>query len=214
MSRVWILVDLVQRDANLIRADQPVQVELPSQGKTFSATVCVTLPQPDNIARTIKLRLEADNPDFILKPDMFVEVEQTLSLVESIVVPAEAVLDAGLRQAVFVDRGNGYFEPRNVQIGWHVGDQVQVVQGLVPGERIVTSGTFLLDSESRMLLAASGVQGAPFTDPVCGMTVDEGKAKATKRVSEYQGKTYSSVTPVVRSGSTKRPASTRWPSRP
>jgi len=65
-----------------------------------------------------------------------------------------------------------------------------VVQGLAPGERIVTSGTFLLDSESRMKLAAAGVQGMPLTDPVCGMTVDEGKAKAAKRVSEYQGKTY------------------------
>jgi len=121
---------------------------------------------------------------------MFVDVELPLSLAEAIVVPAEAVLDAGLRQTVFVDRGNGYFEPRNVHIGSHVGDQVQVVQGLTAGERIVTSGTFLLDSESRMKLAAAGVQGMPLTDPVCGMTVDEGKAKAAKRVSEYQGKVY------------------------
>jgi membrane fusion protein, copper/silver efflux system len=89
-----------------------------------------------------------------------------------------------------VDRGNGYFEPRNVHLGSRVGDQVQVVQGLTPGERIVTSGTFLLDSESRMKLAATGVQGRPLTDPVCGMTVDEGKARAAKRAVEYQGQTY------------------------
>ena len=190
LSRVWILVDVFERDASLVHADQPVKVELPTQGKTFTATVSKTLPQFDNITRTLKLRLEADNPDFTLKPDMFVDVELPLSLAETVVVPAEAVLDAGLRQTVFVDRGNGYFEPRNVHIGSRVGDQVQVVQGLMPGERIVISGNFLLDSESRMKLAAAGVQGMPLTDPVCGMTVDEGKAKAAKRVSEYQGKTY------------------------
>jgi RND family efflux transporter MFP subunit len=190
LSHVWIMVDVFERDASLAQADQPVKVELPNQGKTFTAIVSKTLPQFDNITRTLKLRLEADNPDFTLKPDMFVDVELPLSLAEAIVVPAEAVLDAGLRQTVFVDRGNGYFEPRNVHLGSRVGDQVQVVQGLTPGERIVTSGTFLLDSESRMKLAAAGVQGMPLTDPVCGMTVDEGKAKAAKRVSEYQGKTY------------------------
>jgi membrane fusion protein, copper/silver efflux system len=190
LSHVWILVDVFERDASLVQSDKPVKVELPNQGKTFTAIVSKTLPQFDNITRTLKLRLEAENPDFTLKPDMFVDVELPLNLAETIVVPAEAVLDAGLRQTVFVDRGNGYFEPRNVHIGSRVGDQVQVVQGLAAGDRIVTSGTFLLDSESRMKLAAAGVQGMPMTDPVCGMTVDEGKAKTAKRVSEYQGKMY------------------------
>ncbi len=121
---------------------------------------------------------------------MFVDVELPLSLAEAVVVPAEAVLDAGLRQTVFVDRGNGYFEPRRVYLGSRVGDQVQVAQGLMPGERIVVSGNFLLDSESRMKLAAAGVHGASAIDPVCGMTVDEGKAKAASRLSQYQGQTY------------------------
>jgi membrane fusion protein, copper/silver efflux system len=190
LSHVWILVDVFERDASLVQPDQPVKVELPNQGKTFTATVSKTLPQFDNVTRTLKLRLEAENPDFTLKPDMFVDVELPLSLTETVVVPAEAVLDAGLRQTVFVDRGNGYFESREVHIGSRVGDQVQVVAGLAAGERIVTSGTFLLDSESRMKLAASGVQGTPLSDPVCGMTVDEGQAKAAKRVIECQGKTY------------------------
>ena len=109
LSRVWILVDVFERDASLVHADQAVKVELPTQGKTFTATVSKTLPQFDNITRTLKLRLEADNPDFMLKPDMFVDVELPLSLAETVVVPAEAVLDAGLRQTVFVDRGNGLF---------------------------------------------------------------------------------------------------------
>ncbi len=190
LSRVWIVVDVFERDASLVHADQPVKVELPTQGKTFAATVSKTLPQFDNVTRTLKLRLEADNPDFILKPDMFVDVELPLSLAETVVVPAEAVLDAGLRQTVFVDRGNGYFEPRNVHLGSRAGDQVQVAQGLMPGERIVVSGNFLLDSESRMKLAAAGVHGASAIDPVCGMTVDESKAKAASRLSSYQAQTY------------------------
>src|SRR5512137_2202320 len=190
LSRVWILVDVFEREASLVQADQPVKVELPNQGKAFTATVSKTLPQFDNITRTLKLRLEVDNPDFALKPDMFVDVELPLSLAEAVVVPAEAVLDQGLRQTVFVDRGNGYFEPRSVHLGSRVGDQVQVVQGLTAGERIVTSGTFLLDSESRMKLAASGVHGTPATDPVCGMTVDEAEAKAVNRLSQYQGRAY------------------------
>jgi YHS domain-containing protein len=201
---VWILVDVFERDASLIHADQPVKVELPTQGKTFAATVSQTLPQFDNITRTLKLRLEADNPEFMLKPDMFVDVELPLSLAEAVVVPAEAVLDAGLRQTVFVDRGNGYFEPRRVHLGSRAGDQVQVAQGLTPGERIVVSGNFLLDSESRMKLAAAGVHSASAmqqspmaapaeataVDPVCAMTVTIAKASVAKRVSEYQGKTY------------------------
>jgi Cu(I)/Ag(I) efflux system membrane fusion protein len=105
-------------------------------------------------------------------------------------VPGEAVLEAGLRQTVYVDRGNGYFEPRNVHLGSRAGDQVQVTQGLMPGERIVVSGNFLLDSESRMKLAAAGVHGASAIDPVCGMTVDEGKAKAAGRLSQYQGQNF------------------------
>lgn len=190
LSHVWILVDVFERDASLVQSDQPVTVELPNQGRSFTATVSKTLPQFDNISRTLKLRLEADNPEFALKPDMFVDVELPLSLAEAVVVPAEAVLDAGLRQTVFVDRGNGYFESRQVHLGSRVGEQVQVVRGLQPNERIVVSGNFLLDSESRMKLAASGIHSAPAADPVCGMTVDEMSARAAGRSSQHQGSAY------------------------
>ncbi len=190
LSHVWIFVDVFERDANLVQPDQPVRVELPNQGKSFMATVSKALPQFDNVTRTLKLRLEAENPDFALKPDMFVDVELPLSLPEAMVVPAEAILDAGLRQTVYVDLGNGYFEPRRVYVGQKVGDQVQVTRGLEAGERIVTSGTFLLDSESRMKLAAAGVHAVAATDPVCGMTVDETKAKVARRMSEHEGKAY------------------------
>ena len=190
LSRVWVLVDVFERDAGLVQTDPPVRVNLSNQGKVFTATVSKALPQFDAVSRTLKLRLEADNPEFALKPDMFVDVEFPASLPETLVVPADAVLDAGLRKAVFVDLGNGFFEPRSVETGRRLGDQMQILGGLTAGEKIVVSGNFLLDSESRMKLAAAGMHGATPKDPVCGMTVGEQKARAAKRTSDYQGKTY------------------------
>jgi Cu(I)/Ag(I) efflux system membrane fusion protein len=71
----------------------------------------------------------------------------------------DAILESGLRKTVFVDRGNGHFEPRPVETGWRVGDRVEIVQGLAPGDRIAVSGTFLIDSESRMRLPPGGPSG-------------------------------------------------------
>ena len=105
-------------------------------------------------------------------------------------MPADAIVDSGLRKTVFVDRGGGYFEPRQVETGWRIADQVEVTKGLMPGERIVIAGTFLIDSESRMKAAAQGVHGAAVTDPVCGMEVDQKRATAAGRKSDYKGTTY------------------------
>ena len=189
LSRVWILTDVFERDAPLVENGKLVRVTVPGRKEAFAATVSEALPQFDNVTRTLKLRLEADNPGFALKPDMFVDVEFAVSLPETLVVPADAVLDAGLRKTVFVDRGNGCFEPRPVVTGWRLGESVEIVRGLMPGERIVVSGNFLLDSESRMKLAAAGVHGTPTTDPVCGMAVDEPKARAASLTSEHGGRT-------------------------
>ena len=130
----------------------------------------------------------------LLRPDMFVDVEFPVKLPPALTVPVDAVLDSGLRKTVFVDRGNGFFEPRQVETGWRMGDRVEIVKGLMPGERIVISGTFLLDSESRMKMAAAGMsakaEARAAKDPICGMNVDESKAKAAGRISEYGGKTY------------------------
>src|ERR1019366_9230134 len=103
--------------------------------------------------RTRTVRLEAANPDLALTPDMFVDVELSVTLPPAVNVPAEAVIDSGLHQTVFVARGNGYFEPRAVVTGWRFGDRVEIVRGLQVGESIVISGNFLIDSESRMKAA-------------------------------------------------------------
>jgi YHS domain-containing protein len=90
---------------------------------------------------------------------------------------------------VFVDRGGGYFEPRRVETGWRIDDRIEVVKGLMPGERIVLSGNFLLDSESRMKMAAMGIS-QPDSDQVCGMDVDQGKARTAGREILYHGQAY------------------------
>jgi Cu(I)/Ag(I) efflux system membrane fusion protein len=100
---------------------------------------------------------------------MFVDVDFRISTATRLTVPVDAVLDAGTRKTVFVDRGNGYLEPRAVETGDHFGDRVEIRKGLQPGERIVTSGTFLIDSESQLKSAASGMaghqHGAPASAP-------------------------------------------------
>ena len=90
---------------------------------------------------------------------MFVDVEFQLGMPRQILVPSEAVLDSGLRQTVFVDRGNGFLEPRQVEIGQRLGDRLEILKGLQAGERVVTSGNFLIDSESQLKSALGGMAG-------------------------------------------------------
>ncbi len=102
----------------------------------------------------------------------------------------KAVLDSIPKKTVFVDLGNGSFEPREVETGWRLGNQVEITKGLKPDERIAMSGTFLIDSESRMELAAAGMIGTLSKDPVCSMDVSVNKAEKAGRKTSYQGKTY------------------------
>ena len=190
LSRVWILADLFGNEAQYVRPQEKAKVSLPDQQKTFQATVSDVLPQVDPATRTLKVRLEADNPGYALRPDMFVDVEFPINLPPAITVPADAVLDSGLKKTVFVDRGNGFFEPRRVETGQRLGEQIEIVQGLKPGERIVISGNFLIDSESRMRLAAAGMFGEVTKDPVCGLNVDESKAKSAGFQTIYKDRTY------------------------
>jgi membrane fusion protein, copper/silver efflux system len=190
LSRVWILADVFEREARYFKAGQQAKLTLPSQDRIYDATVSEVLPVFDPATRTLKVRLETDNPGFNLRPEMFVDVELPVSLPPAITVPADAVLNSGLRKTVFVDRGNGVFEPRQVETGWRMGDRVEILSGLEPGERIVIAGNFFIDSESRLQAAGQGIYGAMSVDPVCGMEVDEARAKATGKASVYRGKTY------------------------
>lgn len=160
LSKVWIMADVFEYEAPMVRMGQAARVSLSySPGKSFSARVNYIQPQVDPMTRTLKIRLEADNPGLLLKPDMYVDVEFRVAMPQRVTVPAEAVLDSGLKKTVFVDRGNGYLEPRQVEIGERIGDRIEIRKGLKAGERIVTAGNFLIDSESQLKSAAGGMAG-------------------------------------------------------
>lgn len=188
LRRVWILADVYEDQAPFVRAGSRARIT--SQGRQIEATVSRAEPTFDEATRTLKVRLETDNPGFALKPGMFVDVRFDIELPPSLAVPSEAIVDSGLRKTVFVDRGGGYFEPRSVETGWRLSDQVEVTKGLMAGERIVISGTFLMDSESRMKAASHGIFGAVAVDPICGMEVDEKRAAAAGRRSQHEGTSY------------------------
>jgi YHS domain-containing protein len=138
----------------------------------------------------LKVRLELDNPGYTLKPDMFVDVEIPITLAPAMAVPVDAVLDSGLKKTVFVDLGKGFFEPREIETGWRLGNRVEITKGLKPGERIVTSGNFLIDSESRLEMAAAGMQGTLSKDPVCGVDVSMTKAAKAGLKINYGSQAY------------------------
>jgi membrane fusion protein, copper/silver efflux system len=210
LKRVWILADVFAPDAQYLRPGVRAQVSLPNQNTSLPARVSDVLPQFDSVSATLKVRLEAENPGYLLRPDMFVDVELRIAFPATIAVPVDAVLDSGLKKTVFVDRGEGFFEPREVEMGWRFGDRVEIVKGLAPGEQIVVAGNFLISSESRLKTAVAGMSSPaneekrdgnaslkqvgtdsqPMKDPACGMDVDQSKAIAAGRTSTYRDKTY------------------------
>jgi len=160
LSRVWIMADSFEYEAPNIHVGETATVSLQAvPGRAFTARINYIQPQVDPMTRTLKVRLDMDNPGLVLKPDMYADVEFRVNLPVQLTVPAEAVLDTGERKTVFVDRGNGFFEPRKVTTGERSGDRIQILSGLTRGERIVTSGNFLIDSESQMQAAAAGMGG-------------------------------------------------------
>lgn len=191
LSRIWILADVFENEAQYIRAGTRATVKMPNQQKCFTATVSSEPPRFDPATRTLKVRLDAGNPEMALRPDMFVDVEYPVRPQDAITVPTDSVVDSGLHKIVYVESAGGTYEPRQVETGWRMGDRVVIAKGLEAGERVVVSGTFLIDSESRMKLASVAAPKAAMAmekvrDPVCGMEVDP--AKSLK--SEYRNKTY------------------------
>ncbi len=210
LSRVWIVADIFGSEAQNFRPGTIARVTSSDSGKSFTARVGNVLPQVDPATRTLKLRLEADNPGFALRPDMFVDVELPVSMPAGLTVPLDALIDSGREQRVFVERSAGVFEPRQVQVGWRSGDRVQIVQGLSEGESVVTAGTFLVDSESRLKSGqpaqkqqphqnatpksspGSGVaiSSAKVKDAACGMMIDAAKAVSEGNSLTRDGVTY------------------------
>lgn len=154
LSRVWIEAEIYEYELHLVREGQKASVTLPYLiGRTLEATVAYVYPTLDPKTRTARLRLEMPNPDLALRPDMYANVRVHADLGERLVVPQSAVLYAGDRSFVFRALGEGRFRPQRVEVGLRSGEQVEILGGLEPGDAIVTSGTFLIASESRLRAA-------------------------------------------------------------
>lgn len=162
LSMVWILADIYEYELPYAREGQTVAVEFPyaSGAKVLRGKVAYLYPYLNPKTRTTQIRMEFANPDFTLRPDMFFNVQLRVDLGEQLAVPEDALLDTGTEQYVFVDRGEGYFEPRPVKVGAETDGYYAIASGLVAGERVVTAANFILDSESR-LKGAFANMGAP-----------------------------------------------------
>ncbi|NOS77095.1 MAG: efflux RND transporter periplasmic adaptor subunit [Nitrospira sp.] len=156
LSTVWISADVYESEVAAVKINQPASVTFAAYpGSTFPASVAYIYPSLNIEARTVRVRLELPNPGLKLKPGMYGNVTLQTDAVKTLVVPKEAVLETGLRQLVFLDRGEGRYEPASVKLGRRSQDDVEVLEGLTEGERIVTSANFLLDAESKLASASS-----------------------------------------------------------
>lgn len=153
LSKVWVDVDIYEYEFPWVRKGMPAKMELSYiPGKIFNGNVLFVYPFLTAKTRTARLRLEFPNPDYQLKPDMYVNVTLESAIAgDSLVIPQEAVIDSGVRKVVFVALGKGKFQPREVKLGVEGNDyEFQVLEGLHENEEIVISAQFMLDSESRL----------------------------------------------------------------
>jgi RND family efflux transporter MFP subunit len=154
LSTVWVYAEVFQNDMAKIKTGDPATVTTDAYpGRAFNGQVNFMWPQVDMTTRTRRVRLVFSNPGMKLTPGMFVNVRLRIPMGRRLTIPASGVLQSGTRQMAFVDHGGGYLEPREIELGPRVGDEFIVQKGLKPGERIVTSANFLVDSESQLQAA-------------------------------------------------------------
>ena len=154
LSTVWVFAEVFQNDLGRIKVGDRATLTVDSYpGKTFEGRINFIYPQVDMTTRTVRARLAFPNPGLKLTPGMFVNVALQVPQGAQLVIPAGGVLQSGTRQIVFVNRGDGYLEPRDVELGVRNGENLVVSKGLKEGEEIVTSANFLIDSESQLQAA-------------------------------------------------------------
>ncbi len=161
-SVVWALIDVAERDLGTIALGQTVVVKARGiNGREFAGKINMIYPQLNKDTRTVRVRVELANPDAVLLPDMYVDAAiDTGSASPVLAVPDSAVLDSGNRQAVFIDKGEGRFEPREVKLGGRGGGYVEIRAGIAEGEPVVVSANFLIDAESNLKAALQSFSDA------------------------------------------------------
>jgi len=170
LSTIWVIADIYEFELPFIKIGDKAQISLAYfPGETFEGTATYIYPSLDPKTRTAKVRFDLPNPEFKLKPEMWANVELKIPLGRKLVVPEDAVMDSGTMQMVFIDRGQGHFESRHIEVGSRVQGYYEVLSGLREGEKVVTSANFLIDSESKLSGAMGGMAGMPGMEGMGGM---------------------------------------------
>lgn len=162
LSTAWVYANVAQNDVGRLEPGNSATVTVDAYpGRKFVGRIDQILPQVDPLTRTVRVRLVFSNPAVVLKPGMYVNVSIDVPLGRQLVIPNSGVLQAGTRQLAFVDHGDGYLEPREVEIGPRVDDRSVVLKGLKSGEQIVSSANFLVDSEAQLQAAIGSFASSP-----------------------------------------------------
>ncbi|HZW35967.1 MAG: efflux RND transporter periplasmic adaptor subunit [Deltaproteobacteria bacterium] len=160
LSRIWIEADLYEYEAQAVRLGQEATLTPAYDSRLrLKGRVAYVYPTLSPETRTLKVRFEFPNPGLRLKPQMYADVFLELDTATGVVIPDSALIDTGLRQIVFVDLGEGSFEPREVKVGIRGDGKAQILSGVKEGERVAVRANFLLDSESRLKAALTGMTG-------------------------------------------------------
>lgn len=157
---VWVYAPVYEYELPLIRVGQEIRVEVPSlSNETFQGTIRAVDSMVDQTTRTTRVRAQLKDPQGRLRPDMYVNVSIDVDLGETPGIPEGAVFDTGMKKIAFVDKGQGVFEPRDITVGAKADGYYELKSGVQEGEVVVTSGNFLIDSESRLKAALEGMSG-------------------------------------------------------
>jgi RND family efflux transporter MFP subunit len=180
LSTIWVYAQVFQTDIGRIKPGDAGTVTVDAYpGKTFKGRVDFILPQVDMNTRTVRVRLVFPNSGLLLKPGMFVNVQLKTPAAKGITVPASSIFHSGTRNLVFVSKGEGSFEPREVEVGSRAGDDMVILKGLKGGESVVTSANFLIDSEAQLQAAAGAfVPPPPGAGAAAAMNRPEGAPQA------------------------------------
>jgi Cu(I)/Ag(I) efflux system membrane fusion protein len=148
---VWVWAQFYQDEIPMLKTGLPISISTDSYpGEKFNGRISVIDPFINDALRTGRVRIDVENPDFKLQPDMYVDADLTMDMGEGLAVPSGAVLPTGQHNVIFVDKGEGKLEPRFVELGRKYGDSYEVKSGLSEGERVVTSANFLIDAEAKV----------------------------------------------------------------
>ncbi len=151
LSTVWVIADIYEYELSFVKLGQTARITLSYfPGKEFISSVEYIYPNLAIDTRTAKARFVIPNPGGLLKPQMFTNVEITVDLGRRLAIPEDAIIDTGTRRIVYVDKGEGNFEPREVTVGLRGDDLVEILKGLKPKEKVATAANFLIDSEARL----------------------------------------------------------------